>query len=150
MKKKVLLILNIVIVASLVFVIYQQHQLLDEYRGTISGNLSQLNLPVERILAYHENKEYTEDTDQKLLNTLFDYYGDIFNNSGWAFLIESDLEEKYFMKYQYTRVQYSYEIQKYIKAKTEEERQNAYDAIKTRYENYREFVEKSRKELGVE
>ena len=59
--KRVLLIINIVVIGFLGFVIYQQHQLIKDYRARGYAYLSQLNLPVERILTYHENKEYTED-----------------------------------------------------------------------------------------
>ena len=148
--KRVLLIINIVIIAFLLFVIYEQHQLLNKYRGTVYSSLSQLNLPVERILSYHENKDYTEDTNQRLLITLDQYYGDIFNNGGWGFLLESDMKEKYYNKYLDTRVSYSLAIQKYIEANTEDERQQAYNTIKSKYENYSEFLEKARKELDLE
>ena len=148
--KRGLFIINIVIIAFLVVVMYQQHQLIKDYRGTVYGDLTQINMPVERILTYHENKDYTEDTNQKLLNTLFEYYGDIFNNGGWGFLLESDIKEKYHTKYQDTRVSYSLAIQNYIDAQTEDERQQAYHTIKSQYENYSEFLEKARKDLGVE
>ena len=148
--KRVLLIINFVVIGILGFIIYQQHQLINDYRATGYAYLSQLNLPVERILTYHENKEYIEDTNQKLLNTLFEYYGDIFNNGGWSLLLEPDIKEKYNTKYQDTRVSYSLAMQKYIDAKTEDERQQAYDAIKSHYENYSKFLEKAYKELGVE
>ena len=65
-------------------------------------------------------------------------------------LLESDIKEKYHTKYQDTRVSYSLAIQKYIDAKTEDERQQAYDAIKSQYENYSKFLETAHKKLGVE
>ena len=77
-------------------------------------------------------------------------YGDIFNNGGWGFLLESDIKEKYHTKYQDTRVSYSLAIQNYIDAQTEDERQQAYHTIKSQYENYSEFLVKAYKELGVE
>ena len=148
--KRVLLIINIVVIGLLGFVIYQQHQLIKEYRATGYNDLTQLNLPVEKFLNYHENNEYNVDTNQMLLTTLFQYYGDIFNHGGWGLSLESDIKEKYYTKYLDTRVSYSLAIQKYIDAKTADERQQAYEQIKSLYENFNEFLEIARKDLGVE
>ena len=148
--KRVLLIINIVVIGFLGFVIYQQHQLIKEYRATGYITFSQLNQPVERILTYHENKDYIEDTNQKVLNTLVDNFRDIHNNSNWSLALEPQIEEKYYSTFNTARAFYSSAIQSYLDAKTEDERQQAYNSLNSQYKIYSDFAERAYKELGVE
>ena len=147
MRKKLLITINFLVIAFLVFIIYQQHQKINDYRSMLYSDLTVLNIPIDRILKYHENMQYVDDENQTLLNSLIENYENIFNHTGGGLQYEPSIRDKYFNYYNETKLTYTHEIIEYKDAKTEVERDEAYDAIKSSFRNYSEFLYGARKEL---
>lgn len=150
MLKRVLFILNLLVLICLVVVIYQQHQDNRVYRSLLHGDLAVINVPIERILTYHEQGEYEDDEDQAVLTSLEENYADIFNHTGGGLQYEPDIREKYFTYYNETKIAYTHLIAEYKKVKSSDDRDNAYAKIKSTFDNYKVFLNKAEKELGVQ
>lgn len=61
----------------MIFTIYQQNQLIKDYRGLLYFEMSRINVPVERILAFHEEADrYNEEERMEKLEHLDETFGD--------------------------------------------------------------------------
>ena len=63
---------------------------------------------------------------------------------------EPDIREKYFTYYNETKIAYTHLIAEYKKVKSSDERDNTYAKLKSTFDNYKVFLEKAEKELGVQ
>jgi hypothetical protein len=150
MLKRVLLALNILVLVILAVVINQQHQKIGDYRSLLYSQLAVINVPIERILTYHEQGEYEDDENQAVLTSLKQNYADIFNNTGGGLQYEPDIRQKYFLYYNEVKIDYTHLIADYKEAKSSDARDNAYAKIKSTFDNYKVFLDKAEKELGVQ
>lgn len=148
--KKIWPILISLVVIGLLIVIYQQHQLVREYRSLIYADMTQLNVPIFEILEFHESTEdYDGEEIRAHLSQLNARFADFFNYSGGALHVESGIEEEYFDTYNDTKLAYNSIIQRYIDSSTPEEREQVIEELKESYGQYKEFLETAKEELDM-
>ncbi|SDO32092.1 hypothetical protein SAMN05518871_11551 [Psychrobacillus sp. OK028] len=139
-------LLLLLIVIGTIF--YQQHQLIDSYRELLYGQLSVIQKPTERILAFQETAEqYDEEQRDRLLEPLVNAFSDIYNFTGGGLQMEQHIRELYFGEYKDTKGNYADSIHDYEEATTSEEREQAHIRLQEQYEAYEEFLKKAETEL---
>ena len=147
MKKIWLILISVVIVVMINFM-YQQNQLVTDYRSLLYGEMEVLNVPIERILAFQQEAEsYNETERNNKLNQLNESYADFFNYTGSGLQLEPAIREKYYLTYSDTKLAYYQIIERYLEATTAEERERAYEDLKKKYEEYQQFLQTAKKEL---
>ena len=146
--KKIWLILISVIAIVMITFMYQQNQLINDYRSLLYSEMETLNVPIERILAFHKEAEsYDEKERNDKLNQLYETYADFFNHTGGGLQLEPVMREKYYITYNDTKLSYFQIIKSYMESTTAEERELAYQDLKETYEKYQQFLKTSKKEL---
>lgn len=146
--KKVWLLITSLIVIVMIFVMYQQHQLINDYRSLLYSEMEKLNVPIERILAFHqEGENLVEKERTEKLERLDESFADFFNHTGTGLQLEPEISEKYYIIYNDTKLAYSHLIESYVAASTIEEREQAYQNLQEQYNQYNEFLEVSEDEF---
>lgn len=146
--KKILLLIISLIAIIMIIIMYQQHQLINDYRNLLYSEMSKLNVPIERILDFHQEAEnYDEKERTDKLERLEETFADFFNYTGTGLQLEPKIREKYFITYNDAKLAYSRFIENYIAASTREERDIAYKNLKDQYDQYNDFLKKSKEEL---
>lgn len=147
MKKNWLLIIGIIAIIMII-VMYQQNQLINDYRSLLYSEMRKLNVPIERVLDFHQEAEnYDEKERTEKLERLEETFADFFNYTGTGLQLEPKIREKYFITYNDAKLAYSRIIENYIAASTTEERDVVYKNLKDQYDQYNEFLKKSEEEL---
>lgn len=146
--KRIWLILIGLIALVMINFMYLQNQLITDYRSLLYSDLEHLTLPVERILAFHEESGSYDETERtEKLNQLNQTYADFFNYTGGGLQLEPAIREKYYLTYYDTKISYFQIIQRYSEATTEEERERAYQDLQEKNEEYRQFLQIALEEL---
>ncbi|MEK3763391.1 hypothetical protein [Solibacillus sp. FSL K6-4121] len=146
--KKIWLIIVSFIAISMIIIIYQQHQLIKDYRSLLHSEMEKLNVPIERILEFHQEAEnYNEKERAEKLERLNETFADFSNYTGSGLQLESWIGDRYFITYNDTKLAYFYFIKNYMAAPTTEERDVIYKNLKERYDQYREFLKVAEEEL---
>lgn len=146
-KKRWLIPISLILL-FMIFTIYQQNQLIKDYRGLLYFEMSRINVPVERILAFHEEADrYDEEERTEKLERLDETFGDFFNFTGIGLQLEPQIRAEYFVPYNDAVLAYSHLIKNYIAASTTQDREQAYINLKRRYEQYNEFLKISEEKL---
>lgn len=139
------LLLGLIIIST---TLYQQHQLIKDYRELLYGQLYILQKPIEGILEFQETAEqYDDEQRAQLFEPLVNAYSDIFNFTGGGLQLEPRMRDQYFSEYNDTKIKYTHSIQAYEDAATSEEREQAHTRLLEQYEVYEEFLRKAEKEL---
>lgn len=140
------ILLLVLIVIGTIF--YQQHQLINSYRELLYGQLSVIQKPTERILAFQGTAEqYDEEQRDRLLEPLVNAFSDVYNFTGGGLQMEKYIRELYFVEYKDTKGNYAASIHAYKEATTSEEREQAHMRLQEQYEAYEEFLKKAETEL---
>ena len=127
---------------------YQQNQLINNYRSLLYAQMEFVNVPIERILAFHEEAESYDETERNnKLNQLHQTYADFFNYTGAGLQLEPVMRERYYLTYNETKLSYDQIIKRYMEATTAEERERAYQDLKEKYEKYQQFLQAANEEL---
>ncbi len=146
--KKIWLILISLTAIVMIIVIYQQHQLIRDYRGLLYSEMEILNIPVERILEFHqEAASYDEKERNEKLEQLEESFADFFNFTGASLQLEPEIRAKYYVTYNDSKLAFARIIERYIDATTAEEREQAYQDLKEQYGQYQSFLKVSEEEL---
>lgn len=147
MKKIWLLIISFIAI-TIIIVIYQQHQLIKDYRGLLYSEMEKINVPIERILKFHQEAEnYDEKERAEKLERIDETFADFSIYTGDGLQIEPKIREKYYLTYHEAKLAYFHYIKNYIAASTTQERDTVYKNLKDRYDQYSEFLKKSEEEL---
>lgn len=146
--KKILMLFISLIAVIMVIVMYQQHQLINDYRSLLYSEMRKINVPIERILDFHQEVEnYDEKERTEKLERLEENFADFFNYTGTGLQLEPKISEKYFITYNEAKLAYSHIIENYTAATTIEKREEAYKNLKEHYDRYNKFLKKSKEEL---
>ena len=146
--KRIWLILISVVIVVMITSLYQQNQLITDYRSLLYSEMEVLNVPIERILAFQQEAEsYNETERNNKLNQLNESYADFFNYTGGGLQLEPAIREEYYLTYNDTKLAYYQIIERYLEATTAEERERAYEDLKKKYEEYQQFLQTAKKEL---
>ena len=147
MKKIWLILISLIAIVMITFM-YQQNQLINDYRSLLYSEMEILNQPIERILAFHEEVEsYDEKERNDKLIHLDETFADFFNFTGTGLQLEPAMREKYYITYNDTKLSYFQIIKRYMEATTAEERERAYQDLKEEYDEYQQFLKIAEKEL---
>lgn len=129
-------------------VMYQQHQLINDYRSLLYSEMSKINIPIERILEFHQEAEnYDEKERAEKLERIDETFADFSIYTGDGLQIEPKIREKYYLTYHEAKLAYFHYIKNYIAVSTTQERDVIYKNLKDRYDQYNEFLKKSEEEL---
>lgn len=146
--KRIWLILISVVIVVMITSLYQQNQLITDYRSLLYSEMEVLNVPIERILAFQQEAEsYNETERNNKLNQLNESYADFFNYTGGGLQLEPAIREEYYLTYNDTKLSYFQIIKRYMEATTAEERERAYQDLKEEYDEYQQFLKIAEKEL---
>lgn len=129
----------------MIFTIYQQHRVINDYRSIIFVELEKLDTEFERFLVFHkESEKYDEKERNEKLQQLRTTFSDFFYYTGDILKVESEIREKYLITYQDTKFDFSKLLDSYIAAATAEERNRIYKEINELYIGYHEFLNSSK------
>ena len=133
-----ILLLGLMIIGP---ILYQQHQLIKDYRSILYGQLSIIQKPIEQVLEFQKVAEqYDDEKRTQLFEQLSNAFADVFNFTGGGLQMEPRIRELYFYEYNETKIEYTISIQAYKDAATPEEREKAYILLQKQYEAYEEFL----------
>ncbi|MGE7983366.1 hypothetical protein [Solibacillus sp. NPDC093137] len=146
--KKIWLIPISLIIMFMMFTIYQQNQLIKDYRSLLYFEMSRINVPVERILAFHQEADSYDDEERtEKLERLDETFADFFNFTGSGLQLEPQISAEYFVPYNDAKIAYFHLVKNYIAASTTEDREQAYINLKKRHDQYNEFLKTSEEKL---
>lgn len=129
MKKWKLAIVGIIGIIIIGFM-YQQHQTILKYRQIPYYSLLILADPIRQVIELHENATNYEDNErQEMLEDLSVEFSTISNKAGWGFTTEQKIRDEYYDKYIEARTDFTIDLNKYVKAATPEQREQAYRGL---------------------
>lgn len=137
------------IISIIIFVIiYQQHQTILKYRQIPYYSLEKLAYPIEQVIEIHENEtNYKDDERKQILEDLYVEFTTIYNQAGVGITTEPKIRNMYYDVYIDARTGFFVYLDKYLAATTLEQREKAYETLKSKYEEYQIFLEQARVEL---
>ncbi|MEK4699392.1 hypothetical protein MKX47_07310 [Solibacillus sp. FSL R7-0668] len=128
----------------MMFTVYQQQRVINDYRSLLFEELEKLNTQFERFLVFHkESEKYDEKERNEKLQQLRTTFSDFFYYTGDILKVESEIRENYLITYQQTKFDLSKLLDSYIAAATAEERNRIYKEINELYSVYNEFLDSS-------
>ena len=147
MKKWKLAIVGIIGIIIIGFM-YQQHQTILKYRQIPYYSLEVLSYPIGRVIEIHENAtNYEDDEREQMLEDVNVRFSTIFNYAGVGFTTEQKIFDMYYDKYNEARTDFAVILDKYLAATTAEQREQAYEALKGKYDEYQIFLKQAEEAL---
>ena len=147
MKKLKLVIAGIIGIYIITFM-YQQHRTILEYRQIPYYSLELLASPITEVIEFHENADnYDEDERKEMLGNINVMFSTIFNKTGVGLSTEQKIHDRYFYKYNETRIDFATSFNKYMEATTREQREQAYRELKSKYSDYQIFLQLAEDDL---
>ena len=147
MKKWKLVILGIIGIIIIGFM-YQQHQTILKYRQIPYYSLEKLTYPIAQVIEIHENaSNYKDGEREQILEDLYVEFTTISNQAGAGITTEPKIRDMYYGVYNDARTGFFVFLDKYLAATTLEQREQAYEVLKGKYEEYQIFLEQAKVEL---
>lgn len=147
--KKIWLIPIAIITIGLLTIIYQQHQLLKDYRSIVYYEMNHINIAIERLFELHKKIGIISDTDRENeLENIQLAFSDFSSYSAGGIHLYPQVGERYYAIYNHTRITYALNLNVYVEATTHEEREIAYENLKGEYERYVKFLEEVEQKYG--